>query len=230
MNRYNVITNKFPREIVLLRSYPCKWGRCFFCDYIDDNMSNEDAMIAENKAILEHVKGTYGVLEVINSASVFELPRGTWAHIKETCEAKGIHTVAFEAYYNYKERLQEVRDFFAPLEVTFKCGVESFDEEFRNGYLQKNIHFTSPQEVADHFDTICLLVGIKGQTREMIDEDIRIGKAYFKRLCINVFVNNTTLVKRDDELVAYLEEHYRHLDDDPQVEMLWHNTDFGVGD
>ncbi len=41
MNRYSVIEEKNPREIILLRSHKCKWGRCFFCDYIHDNMSDE---------------------------------------------------------------------------------------------------------------------------------------------------------------------------------------------
>lgn len=33
MERYSVITNKNPREIVLLRGSGCKWRRCAFCDY-----------------------------------------------------------------------------------------------------------------------------------------------------------------------------------------------------
>ena len=42
MNRYSVIDDKNPREIVLLRSHPCRWGRCFFCDYIADNSIDEE--------------------------------------------------------------------------------------------------------------------------------------------------------------------------------------------
>ena len=37
MERYNRITNKNFREIVLLKAKPCAWGKCRFCDYIDDN-------------------------------------------------------------------------------------------------------------------------------------------------------------------------------------------------
>ena len=28
--RYNKITDKHPREIVLIKSYPCKYGKCSF--------------------------------------------------------------------------------------------------------------------------------------------------------------------------------------------------------
>ena len=34
MERYSVITEKNRREIVLLRAFPCAWGKCSFCDYI----------------------------------------------------------------------------------------------------------------------------------------------------------------------------------------------------
>ena len=34
--RYSRITQKHPREICLLRSFPCVWGKCSFCDYIED--------------------------------------------------------------------------------------------------------------------------------------------------------------------------------------------------
>lgn len=37
LDRYNVIDNKNNREIVLLKSFPCVWGKCAFCDYIEDN-------------------------------------------------------------------------------------------------------------------------------------------------------------------------------------------------
>ena len=41
MQRYSVITHKLPREIVLLKGLPCVWSKCTFCDYIDDNTSDE---------------------------------------------------------------------------------------------------------------------------------------------------------------------------------------------
>ena len=37
MERYSRITEKNQREIVLLRAFPCAWGKCTFCDYIEDN-------------------------------------------------------------------------------------------------------------------------------------------------------------------------------------------------
>lgn len=229
MNRYNIIDDKNPREIILLRSHPCRWGRCFFCDYIADNSIDEEEMISVNKKVLEDVRGVYGRLEVINSASVFELPMETLEDIRKVCVAKGIKEIFFEAYYNYRTRLDEIRDFFDGIEVSFKCGIESFDDDFRNGYLNKNISFKDAKEVASYFDNICLLVGIKGQTKEMIDRDMKLLQENFKRGCINIYVENTTPVKRDQAIVDYFRDKYSYMDDMENIEILWNNTDFGVG-
>ena len=37
VERYSKITDKNNREICLLRAFPCAWGKCTFCDYIEDN-------------------------------------------------------------------------------------------------------------------------------------------------------------------------------------------------
>ena len=44
-----------------------------------------------------------------------------------------------------------------------------------------------------------------------------------------VFNNNSTPIRRDEELVRWFMEEYRWLLDDPDVEVLYEITDFGVG-
>lgn len=229
MDRYNKITNKNCREIVLLKAFPCAWGKCRFCDYIDDNSRDEAEMDRLNKEVLSHVTGEYGVLEVINSGSCFELPKHTLEEIKRVVEEKGIRKLFFESHWMYRKKLQEMRDFMG-VEIVYKIGVESFDNEFRQGYLNKHADFQSPAEVSAYFDSPCLMVGIKGQTKEMIAHDILVLKQYFKLGTVNVFTNNTTDVKRDDALVEWFMEEYACLLEDPDVEVLYENTDFGVGD
>ena len=83
MERYNRITDKIKREIVLLKAKPCAWSKCTFCDYIEDNSTCLEEMIQINDEVLNHVTGEYGVLEVIDSASIFELPQETLEKIKQ---------------------------------------------------------------------------------------------------------------------------------------------------
>ena len=74
------------------------------------------------------------------------------------------------------------------------------------------------------------MVGIKGQTKEMIKKDIEIVLKNFKYATINIFVENTTSIKRDEELIKWFRKEYSYLDSYDTIEVLYHNTDFGVGD
>lgn len=228
MERYSRITNKNQREIVLLRGFPCAWGKCTFCDYIADNGRDEAELVRANREILSHVTGEFGVLECINSGSCFELPKETLLEIKEIVQEKGIRRLFFEAHWIYRNRLQEMRDFFG-IPITYKIGVETFNNSFRENVLHKHADFENAQEVAAFFDSPCLMVGIQGQTKEMIARDIELLKKHFQLGTVNVYNNNTTSIRRDEELVAWFMKEYRYLLDDPQVEVLYEITDFGVG-
>ncbi|MEW9078499.1 radical SAM protein [Terrisporobacter glycolicus] len=229
MDRYSEVINKNQREIVLLKAFPCKWGKCSFCDYILDNSKDEEEINKLNFEVLENVTGKYKVLEVINSGSCFEIPKDTLFKIKEIIKEKKIERLFLESHWIYKNKIQQMRDFFE-IPITFKIGVETFDNDFRNGYLNKNAKFETVEELKKYFDSPCIMVGIKGQTKEMIDKDMEIVQKYFEHATINVFINNSSKVKRDEKLVAWFSKKYKFLIDDPKIEILFNNTDFGVGD
>lgn len=229
MKRYSKITTKICREIVLLKAFPCAWGKCRFCDYIEDNSNELDEMITMNKEVLSQITGEYGVLEVINSGSCFELPQVTLLHIRQIIMEKKIQRLFLESHWMYRHRLQEMKQFMG-IPITFKIGVETFDYHFRQEVLNKNADFRTYEEVRTYFDSPCLMVGIQGQTKEMIDRDISIIKNYFNHATINIYTNNTTSVKRDDALVHWFLEKYKELTLDPAIDVLYTNTDFGVGD
>ena len=229
MNRYSTIDNKNQREIVLLKGFPCIWGKCSFCDYIDDNSNLEDEINNINFEVLSNITGKYKVLEVINSGSCFEIPKDTLIRIKEIIKEKKIEKLFLESHWCYRNRLQEMRDFFE-IPIVFKIGVETFDYDFRNIVLNKNAKFKSVEELKKYFDSPCMLVGIMGQTKEMIDNDMDIILNNFNHATINIFVNNTTNIKRDEELVNWFIEKYKFIDENTDFEVLYNNTDFGVGD
>jgi hypothetical protein len=226
--RYSKITNKNQREICLLRAFPCAWGKCSFCDYIEDNGRDRAEMIALNSEVLSHVTGEFGVLEVINSGSCFELPKETLDEISRVIREKQIRRLFFESHWIYRHRIHTMRERM-PVPITFKIGVETFDYDFRQHVLNKHADFHTPEEVAEYFDSPCLMVGIQGQTKEMIARDIEILKKYFRLGTVNVYNNNTTPIRRDEELVQWFMSEYRWLLDDPNVEVLYEITDFGVG-
>ncbi len=226
--RYSRILNKNPREICLLRSFPCAWGRCSFCDYIEDNGQDRKQMAELNAQVLLQVTGQLGALEVINSGSCFELPEETFTDLLRVLKDKQIQRLFFESHWMYRNHINALRRRM-PVPLIFKIGVETFDYDFRQHVLNKNADFHSPEEVAQYFDSPCLMVGIQGQTREMIAKDIDILKKYFKLGTVNIYNNNTTAIRRDESLVRWFMEEYQWLAEDPSVEVLYEITDFGVG-
>lgn len=229
MERYSRIENKCKREIVLLKARPCAWSKCTFCDYIEDNSTCIDEMIKINADVLSHVTGEYGVLEVIDSASIFELPQQTLELIKQIIHDKNIHTLFVESHWIYHSKIQQMRDYFG-INMIIKTGVETFDDDFRNYVLNKNVTFSSIEELKSYFDSPCLMVGIKGQTKEMIQKDMEILTKHFQYGTINIYRNNSTPIQRDDQLIQWFMQNYAYLQDDPRYDFLCDPTDFGVGD
>ncbi|MGN9165896.1 radical SAM protein [Tissierellaceae bacterium HCP3S3_D8] len=229
MDRYSIIQNKNQREIVLLKSFPCIWNRCSFCDYTLDNSNSEEEINRTNYEVLKNITGKYRVLEVINSGSCFELPIGTLEKIRDIIRERKIEKLFLESHWCYRNRLDEMRSFFN-IPIIFKIGVETFDYNFRNNVLIKNAKFHRPEEVKQYFDSPCLMVGIKGQTIEMVKNDIEILLRYFSYGTINIFTPNSSKLERDEELVDWFKGEYSYLDDNPNIEILYNNTDFGVGD
>lgn len=227
MQRYSLIHTKLPREFVLLQGTGCRWRKCTFCDYHDD--VSEDPYTV-NRAVLEQVTGVYGVLDVINSGSALELDAQTIDLIRHVVHERGIHTLWFEAHYMYHHRLAQFAALFEGVRVKFRCGIETFDPALRTQWNKGVGVDVTPEDVARYFDGVCLLCCTEGETRERILADIDAARKLFEYFSINLFCNNSTPLRRDEELVAwFIEEVYPALCDVEGIEILVGNTDLGVG-
>ncbi|MBQ5644301.1 MAG: hypothetical protein IIV04_01200, partial [Bacteroidaceae bacterium] len=59
---------------------------------------------------------------------------------------------------------------------------------------------------------------------------IAIAKKHFEYFSVNLFCDNSTTVKRDEELCTwFIKEIYPALKNDSQAEVLIENCDLGVG-
>lgn len=228
--RYNKIQDKHRREIVLLKSFPCGYGKCSFCNYIEDNSLDEEEIDRVNKETIKNITGEYGVLEVINSGSVFELTKNTMKMIQRIVVEKNIKVIYFEIYYGYIKRLDEIRKLFPGVEVRIRMGLETFDDDFRINSYNKNFRLNSEvlELLSKELYSVCLLLCTQGQSKEMITKDIELGLKYFKNITLNIFIDNGTIVKRDNDLVKWFIEKYSYLQDDDRVELLIDNKDLGV--
>ncbi len=227
MDRYALISTKMPREFVLLQGTGCRWRKCTFCDYHEDV---SERPFEVNEPVLRQVTGRYGVLDVINSGSAMELDEETIALIKKVVKEKKIHTLWFEAHYMYRKKLASFAEQFSSAKVKFRCGVETFDTALREAWKKGIPSSISVQDIAQHFQGICLLCCTQGETKEHILKDIELAKAHFEYFSVNVFCENHTSIKQDKELASWFaKEVYPMIKDDPRIEVLMENTDLGVG-
>ena len=227
MERYALIHTKMPREFVLLQGTGCRWRKCTFCDYHQDVSENPFTL---NESVLRQVTGHYGVLDVINSGSALELDDDTIALINQVVKEKQIHTLWFEAHYMYRKKLADFATRFAPANVKFRCGVETFDPTLREEWKKGIPASVTPEDVAKYFQGVCLLCCTQGESKERILNDIRIAREHFEYFSVNVFCNNSTPVKQDSELAGWFaREVYPQIKDADGIEVLMENTDLGVG-
>lgn len=227
MDRYALIHTKMPREFVLLQGTGCRWKKCTFCDYHEDV---SERPFEVNEPVLRQVTGQYGVLDVINSGSAMELDEETISLIKEVVKEKKIHTLWFEAHYMYRKKLASFAEQFAPAQVKFRCGIETFDSSLRNAWHKGIPSSVSVLDIAQYFQGICLLCCTQGETKEHILQDIALAKEHFEYFSVNVFCNNHTSVKQNPELASWFaQEVYPMIKSDSRIEVLMENTDLGVG-
>lgn len=232
-NRYSVIEQKNPREILLLRGSGCGWRRCTFCDYHLDFSKDQEENYRINREELQKVTGIYGRLEIINSGSFVELDKKTIALIRKVCAEKKIRQLHVEFHWMYRDKIQEIRDYFAGENITVKVklGVETFDYAYRESMLKKGIDTDSPEVIAKYADEVCLLFGLAGQTAESMKRDIETGLRFFERICVNIMVENSTKIKPDAEVINVFRQHlYGKYIKNDRVDILMENTEFGVGD
>lgn len=232
MERYSVITDKNPREIVLLRGSGCKWRKCTFCDYHLDFSKKQDDNFEINAEVLSKVTGLYSKLEVINSGSFCDLDDKTIKLIIDTCIKNKIATVHFECHYIHRAEVEKIKKLFSGnnIAVKIKTGVETFDVNYRENILKKGFGSATPQDIAQYADEVCLLFGLTGQTKESMLNDIETGLKYFDRVCVNIMTPNTTKIKPDTAVISVFKNKVaKKYINNSRVDILFENTDFGVG-
>lgn len=227
LSRYSVIRTHMKRELLLLQGYGCKWKKCTFCDYYNDTSADTFAV---NKPIIDQITGEYGVVDVINSGSIFEIAEDTLVYLRQKLYDQNVKVLWCESHWMYHKRLDKVRQFFEGIEVKFRIGIETFDIDVRAAWQKGIPAAVGVTQIASYFQGACFLVGIEGQTEEMILRDIEMAKAHFEYFNVNVFVENTTSLKRDEQLIQwFVKEIYPELSTHAHIEVLVDNTDLGVG-
>lgn len=225
--RRSLITEKFPREFLLLQGTGCRWKGCTFCDYYEDTSVHPFEI---NRGVLDSVTGETGVLDVINSGSCMELDPRTVGLLARVLKEKRIHTLWLEAHWMYRTQLAAFAENFPGVSVKYRVGAETFDPDLRQRWNKGIPPSVTAAELARYFQGACLLVGLEGQTPAMVTRDLTLALEHFEYISVNLFNENSTPLKRDPYLTEWLlREVFPRLVKNPRVELLVENTDLGVG-
>lgn len=226
-SRYSKITEKFPREFILLQGLGCFWKKCTFCDYYEDVSSNPFEV---NSEVIKNVTGEFGVIDIINSGSTMELDPKTLDMLISKINEKKIKEVWLEVHWKYKNQLEYFAKKFKNSTVKYRTGIETFNPKLRNFWNKGIPEDVLPADLAKYFSSVCLLVGTENQTFEDVVSDIKIAKNYFERFMINIFIPNSTKIKENKPLInRFMYEIYPQIKDDPRIETSLNITDLGVG-
>lgn len=226
LTRYSTIDSGFRREFLLLQGTGCRWRRCSFCDYFLDTSLDPYSV---NRPVLERVTGRYGVLDIIDSGSAMELDDRTVYAIARLVDEKGIDDLWFEAHWMYRNRLEDFSRNFN-CRVHYRTGVESFNPDLRSAWNKGIPCDVTPEMIAEHFDGVCLLAGVEGQSEDDIMQSVEIADSLFSYYSVNLFCPNSTAVRRDDALArVFVDRLAPIIRRSPKAEVLIENTDLGVG-
>ena len=84
--------------------------------------------------------------------------------------------------------------------------------------------------ISKYFDRVCLLFGLPGQTTESMLLDIATALKYFEHVYVNIMTSNTTRIFPSPVVIKQFKEKiYPIFADEKNVEVLFNNTDFGIG-
>lgn len=225
--RYSKITEKLPREFILLQGQGCFWKKCAFCDYHKDVSAD---FLKINSDVIKKITGEFGELDVINSGSAMELDDKTLDLLIKKVDEKHIKNLWFEVHWAYRTRLKEFASKFKNAQVKYRTGIETFNPKLRTFWNKGIPENVTPEDVAKYFQSISLLVGTEKQTFETVIKDIETAEKYFERFMINIFFPNSTPIKPNYDLInKFMKEIYPKIKDNPKIEISLNITDLGVG-
>ncbi len=183
MKRYYRKGNK---EMIILKGYPCIHKMCVFCTLHFDNSRDTGLMLKINKTILDKIKADKGILEIYNSGSIFELPAATLFALRSKIREKSTQKIITEAHWAYREFFEDMKKFLGAKEAVIKIGVETFNNNLREKIMKKGMGCVAPRKIRSFTNGINLLVGFRGQTKEIVRKDIDIACRYFEYADINI--------------------------------------------
>ena len=182
------------RLVVILKSFPCGWGRCVFCPFWMDQSTSVRDVIETNRRVVEEAvrvaeEGGYGRVAVFNGSSFNELPLDTVVRLTPLARGR-VFEVEERSEYVDRGLVESLLRLYSPKELVIRVGFEVWDERIREGYLRKGMPQSEVYRLAELRNAlrreglpvkflVYVLFGIEGVPEEAVVESVRRFKELF---------------------------------------------------
>ncbi len=176
------------RLVLILKGYPCSWGKCIFCPFAIEQSTNIKEIIEVNRSIVKKAlkliesKG-YMRVAVFNGSSFHELPYDSIEKLAPIAEGR-VFEVEERPEYVTKDSVKFIYSSYLPTKLIIRVGFEVFDESLRNDYLRKGIPDSEVLRLSNLRNALreegmhaeiwsYVLFGIKGVPEKAVVESVR---------------------------------------------------------
>ena len=176
------------RLVLILKGYPCSWGKCIFCPFVIEQSTNIKEILEVNRSIVKKAmrlvesKG-YRRVAVFNGSSFHELPYDSVEKLAPIAEGR-VFEVEERPEYVTKDSVKFLYSSYSPTKLIIRVGFEVFDESLRNDYLRKGIPNSEVRRLSNLRNSLrkegvpaeiwtYVLFGIKGVPEEAVVESVR---------------------------------------------------------
>jgi len=140
------------RLVVILKGFPCSWGRCSFCPFALEQSFNLREIIETNRRIVEDAvkiaeSEGYERVAVFNGSSFHELLYDTVERLRPLARGR-VFEVEERSEYVTRESIEALLSYYSPRRLVIRIGFEVFDERIREELLRKGMPNTEVFRVA----------------------------------------------------------------------------------
>ncbi len=131
------------RLVVILKGFPCSWGRCTFCPFALEQSFNLSEVMGTNRRIVKEAievaeREGYRRVAVFNGSSFHELLYDTVEKLRPLARGR-IFEVEERSEYVTKESIDALLQYYSPERLVIRVGFEVFDERIREELLRKGM-------------------------------------------------------------------------------------------
>ncbi|MCE4606836.1 MAG: hypothetical protein F7B59_05850 [Desulfurococcales archaeon] len=182
------------RLIVILRGFPCSYGKCTFCPFAIEQSLHTSKVIFDNREIINNAvreKEEYRPdrIAVFNGGSFHELPYDTVERLKPLAK-NTVFEVEERSEFITLESIRNLLDYYKPEHLVIRVGFETFREDIREKTLNKGMPDSELKRVIQvRIEAQSrgwpvsiwsyLLFGMKGISEESVAESLRAFKKVF---------------------------------------------------